>query len=129
MNERLRLDPEDAEALAERGRRWVNLGQYERAPADFAAALCVDDEDTVGLWGRAMVWACCPDARFRNGPAALESAELADSLGGSSLLVFGRGRPGFSMDFCEMERLLAADPRADRTPRGGTGEARLPLLP
>lgn len=101
MNERLRLDPEDAEALAERGRRWVNLGQYERALADFAAALCVDDEDTDGLWGQAMVWACCPDERFRNGPAALESAELADSLGGSSLLVFGGGRLGFSMDYKE----------------------------
>ncbi len=80
-NEAIRLAPNFSEYY--RGRAWTWLGKkaYEQARADYAEAIKRDSKNRSAYDNQAWLWATCPDAKFRNGKKAVESALHACALG------------------------------------------------
>jgi tetratricopeptide (TPR) repeat protein len=76
----IRLDPQNAFAYFARASAWAAKKEYAKADADLGEALRLDPENPVTCNGRAWTWATCPDAKFRNGQKALESATRACEL-------------------------------------------------
>ena len=79
-NEAIRLDPKDAAAYDNRGNAWQAKGEYDKAIADYNEAIRLDPKDADAYNGRAWLWATCPDARYRDGKQAVESATRACEL-------------------------------------------------
>ena len=55
-------------------------GEYQKAIADLDEAIRLDSKCSLARRVRAQILACCPEARYRNGPAAVESATKACEL-------------------------------------------------
>ncbi|MGD9634276.1 MAG: protein kinase [Pirellulales bacterium] len=79
----LALRPNDATVLATRSVTHQRLGQYDEAIADAEAAMAIAPQNYVGYSAAAWIFATCADARFRDGPRALELAERARSIAAS----------------------------------------------
>ncbi|MGC8639734.1 MAG: tetratricopeptide repeat protein [Isosphaeraceae bacterium] len=79
-NEAVRLDPSSPLALNNRGIARGHLKEYDKAIADFSEAIRVDPAFALAWSNRAGLWATCPDARFRDGKQAVESATRACEL-------------------------------------------------
>ncbi len=67
-------------ARLNRGWAWFKKRNFDRAMADFNEAGKIEPNNPNGFDCRAMVWATCPDARFRDSKKAIESAQKACEL-------------------------------------------------
>jgi tetratricopeptide (TPR) repeat protein len=79
-NEAIRLDPARATAYLNRGLAWKAKKEYDRALADYNEAIRLDPAYADPYNGRAWIWATCPDATYRDGKRAVESATRACEL-------------------------------------------------
>ena len=78
--EAIRLDPKDAVAYHNRGNVWDDKKEYDKAIADYDEAIRLDPKYARAYNARAWLWATCPDAKFRDGKRAVESATPACEL-------------------------------------------------
>jgi tetratricopeptide (TPR) repeat protein len=69
-------------ALLGRAGEWYRQGLYEKAYADLEAATKIAPRDPQVLCGRAVLFAICPDARFRHAAKALQAGKLGYELSG-----------------------------------------------
>jgi tetratricopeptide (TPR) repeat protein len=63
-----------------RGKTWVQKKQYEKALADFNEVVRLDPKESYGYTALAWFLATCPDAKYRDGRKAVETAERACQL-------------------------------------------------
>ena len=80
FNEAIRLDPKSDTAYFDRGLAWKSKRAYEKAIADFNEAIRLEPKYAGPYNNRAWLWATCPDAKFRDGKRAVESALRANEL-------------------------------------------------
>ena len=80
-SEAIRLDPKYALAYNNRGIAWGNKKEYDKAITDYSEAIRLDPKYALAYNGRAWLWATCPDAKYRDGKRAIESATKACELG------------------------------------------------
>ncbi len=76
----IRLEPRFAHAYGARGTVRMHMKEYDRALMDFNRAIRIDPNLALAYSSRAWLWASCPNARFRNGKKAVESATKACKL-------------------------------------------------
>ncbi len=55
----------------------IEKKEYDKAIADYSEAIRIDPEVSVACNNRAWLWATCPDAKYRDGKKAIESATKA----------------------------------------------------
>jgi tetratricopeptide (TPR) repeat protein len=79
-SEAIRLDPRDALAYISRGIAWRAKREYDRALADYSEAIRLDPTFFGPYNNRAWLWATCPDAKYRDGKRAIDSATRACEL-------------------------------------------------
>jgi tetratricopeptide (TPR) repeat protein len=79
-DEAIRLDPKDLFAYYNRGGAWEKQRKFAKAIADYSQVIRLDPTYSYAHNARAWIWATCPDARFRNGKRAVESAKKAMQL-------------------------------------------------
>lgn len=77
FTEAMQLDPRDAAAHSGRGSALVGKGRCAAAIASFEKALAIDAQLPTALNSWAWLLATCPDAKFRDGPKAIELARQA----------------------------------------------------
>ncbi len=75
-----RLDPGGTNAYTGRAYAWTQKREYEKALADYITAIRLEPDDATALNGRAWLWSTCPDAKYRDGKQACESARKACEL-------------------------------------------------
>jgi RNA polymerase sigma factor (sigma-70 family) len=80
FDEAIRLNPLDVDSRFCRGLAWRAKKEYANAIADFDEALGMDAQDPGPYDARAWIWATCPDAKYRDGKRAVESATRACEL-------------------------------------------------
>ena len=80
FNEVIRLDAEYDRAYYNRGLAWQSKQEYDKAIADFNEAIRLDPRQAYSYHNRAWIWATCPDAKYRDGKRAVESATKACEL-------------------------------------------------
>ena len=80
FTEAIRIQPRYALAYANRGMAYRAKKDYEHAIDDYTQAIRLDSKNSVALNNRAWLWAVCPDAKFRDGTRAVESATRACEL-------------------------------------------------
>ena len=78
----IRLDPENVLTHNRRALAWKALKAYGKAVADFESAIQLDSKEPVTINGLAWIRATCPDAKYRDGKRAVESATKACELTG-----------------------------------------------
>jgi tetratricopeptide (TPR) repeat protein len=78
----IRLDPGSVPAYTGRALAWEALGAYAKAIADLDEAVRIDPGDSEAQNNLAWIRATCPDARYRDGRRAVESATKACELTG-----------------------------------------------
>jgi tetratricopeptide (TPR) repeat protein len=76
----IRLDSRHTLAYCHRGTAWAALGRFDKALADWNEAITTDEKCARALGSRAWIWSTCPDAKYRDGPRAVESATRACEL-------------------------------------------------
>ena len=79
-SEAIRLDPKQAETYMQRALAWGMKDEFEKALKDCAAALRINPRLRPVWQLQGWIKATCPDARFRDGPRAVQSAEKACTL-------------------------------------------------
>jgi tetratricopeptide (TPR) repeat protein len=79
-NEAIRLDPKFATAYSNRGDARSDKKEYDKAIADYNEAIRLDPKYAGAYNGRAWLWATCPDAKYRDGKKAVQSATAACEL-------------------------------------------------
>jgi tetratricopeptide (TPR) repeat protein len=67
-------------AIYARGRVWQDRKEYAKALADYDRVLRIDPKDGGALTSRALLLAACPDAKYRDGKRAVETARRACEL-------------------------------------------------
>ncbi len=80
FSEAVRLSPTDAVSYSWRGNSWRRKGEYEKALGDFNESIRLDPKNARAYNERAWLRATCPDARYRDGNQAVESARRACEL-------------------------------------------------
>ena len=80
LNEAIRLDPTVADLWTARGLAWHYKEEYDKAIADHSEAIRLDPKLAPAYVNRAWLWATCPDAKYRDGKRAVESATRACEL-------------------------------------------------
>jgi tetratricopeptide (TPR) repeat protein len=78
----LSIHPDDPHVHTNLGTALMRKQLVGEAIAHYEKSLAIAPESTVALNNLALVFATCSDARFRNGPRAIELAERADQLSG-----------------------------------------------
>jgi tetratricopeptide (TPR) repeat protein len=76
----IQLDPENGLTYARRGLSWKALKAFAKAVADLESATRLDSNDPVAFDGLALIWATCPDPRYRDGKKAISAANRACEL-------------------------------------------------
>lgn len=76
----IRLHPNFAQAYCERALTRMERKEYDRALADLNKAIRIDPTLASAYGVRAAFLASCPNARYRNGKKAVESATMACKL-------------------------------------------------
>lgn len=71
----LRIDSKQAVALAYRGAAWAAKANWARALADYTRALEIEPNGVLALSDRALLFASCPDAKYRDSTRALRDAK------------------------------------------------------
>ena len=79
-NEAIRIDPGNPVAHYNRGVAHGKKKDFERAIVDYSETIRLDPKHSLAYNSRAWLWATCPDARFRDGKRAVESATNACEL-------------------------------------------------
>lgn len=79
-DEAIRHDPRFAIAYANRANAWNAKREYEKAIADCAEAIKIDPNSAAGYSILAWLRATCPDAKYRDGEAAVADATRACEL-------------------------------------------------
>jgi len=79
-NVAIRLDPKHPDAYYNRGTVWSAKKEYDKAIADYNEAIRHDPKDSYAYNDRAWLWATCPDAKYRDGKKAVDSATKACEL-------------------------------------------------
>jgi tetratricopeptide (TPR) repeat protein len=79
-DEAIRIDPKYTLAYVGRGLAWKGKKEYDKALADYDEAIRIDPKHAPAYNGRAWLWATCPDAKYRDGKEAVESATRACEL-------------------------------------------------
>ena len=79
-NEAIRLDPQSALAFNNRGYAWHNKKEYDKAIADYNEAIRLDPQSAEAYNSKAWLMATCPEAKYRDGKRAVESATRACEL-------------------------------------------------
>ena len=79
-NEAIGLDPKNALAYNNRGSAWRKKKEYDKAIADYNEATRLDPKYARAYNSRAWLWATCPDAKYRDGRKAVQSATTACEL-------------------------------------------------
>jgi tetratricopeptide (TPR) repeat protein len=82
LNEAIQRKPDFALALRSRGMSYQKLNQYERAVADFDAAIRLDPRDTIALNELAWLLATSKQEQWRDGKRAVELARAACNITG-----------------------------------------------
>jgi tetratricopeptide (TPR) repeat protein len=82
LDDAIRLDPYFTRAISRRAYVSYERKEYDRTIAYCGQAIKVDPDDHFGYYLRARLWAACPDARYRDGKRAIESATRACELTG-----------------------------------------------
>jgi tetratricopeptide (TPR) repeat protein len=82
FSEVIRLDPKNTPAYISRGLLWNMKHEYDKAIADFNDAIRLDPRNAFGYNHLAMIYATCPEARFRDGEKAVENATQSCELTG-----------------------------------------------
>jgi tetratricopeptide (TPR) repeat protein len=82
LAETVRLDPGDAGTRVRLGMALAARGRIEDALAQYAEALKLSPDNAVAHNNRAMIWAAHPEAKYRDGRRAVESATRACELTG-----------------------------------------------
>ena len=77
FDEAIRIEPTMAQAHLNRGGIYLIKKHYAKAVSAFDDAIRIDPNNADALTTRAWVAATCPDAKFRDGPKALELAKRA----------------------------------------------------
>ncbi len=80
FDDAVRLDPTSASGFTGRGYAWSQKRDFARAIAEYETAIRLNPDDAGALNGRAWLWSTCPDAQFRKGKHAVESAKCACEL-------------------------------------------------
>lgn len=75
LDEVVRRLPDDAQSYVDRGWALYHAGRYKEALADFEQALELNPESNQAKINLAWLQATCPDESFRDGKAALKTAE------------------------------------------------------
>ena len=83
-NEAIRLNPEYVLAYNSRGNAWTRKNDYDKTIADYSEAIRLDPKFERAYNGLARLWATCPEAKYRFGKKAVESAKQALKLGPKS---------------------------------------------
>jgi tetratricopeptide (TPR) repeat protein len=81
----IRLTPDDVEAHINLGAALAGQGRFEEAATHYAEAIRLDPDSVEAYNNRAMLLAACPDAKYRDGQRAIESATRACELTGWKL--------------------------------------------
>jgi tetratricopeptide (TPR) repeat protein len=81
-NEAVRLDPRYVYAFNNRGNVWAVRKEYDKALKDYDEVVRLAPRYEFGYCNRAWLRATCPDAKYRNGRKAVESARMACDLTG-----------------------------------------------
>jgi tetratricopeptide (TPR) repeat protein len=76
----IRINHNYAEAYVNRGLAWQGMHEYDEAIADYNEAVRIDPRYARAYNVRALCLATCPDAKFRDGRRAVESATRACEL-------------------------------------------------
>jgi tetratricopeptide (TPR) repeat protein len=76
----IRLDPNFGRAYSNRGNLWVDKKKYDKAIADYTEAVRLAPTFAPAFNSVAWLKATCPDARCRDGKAAVKSATKACEL-------------------------------------------------
>ncbi len=79
-NESIRLDPRCVLAFLNRGVAWQNKHEYYKAHDDFKMAIRLKPRFPRAHCRLALLYATCPDPKFRDGKLAIESATRACEL-------------------------------------------------
>jgi tetratricopeptide (TPR) repeat protein len=66
--------------LYQRGKAYARKQDYGKALQDFNEVIRLDPKVDAAYNSRAWLWATCPDAKFRDGKKAIESAKRACEL-------------------------------------------------
>src|SRR5262249_2928161 len=80
FDDSIRLNPTNSFAYSARGTAWRGKKNYEWALKDYNEAVRLDPTSEWPYSSRAWLWATCPDARYRDGKRAVESANEAINL-------------------------------------------------
>jgi tetratricopeptide (TPR) repeat protein len=82
FTETIRLDPTSGMVVAglARGTAWGHKREYAKALGDFKEVVRLDPHNSSAQNNMAFLWSTCPDARFRDGRRAVESATRACEL-------------------------------------------------
>jgi Tfp pilus assembly protein PilF len=80
LDECIRLAPTVAAGFITRGVAWKRKKEYARALRDYDEAIRLDPKSANSHNNRAWLWATCPDAKYRDGKRAVESAKRAIEL-------------------------------------------------
>ena len=81
-NSALELDPQDAEAMIDRGNLHAMLGSWQLAANDYRQAIRTDKNSARAYQQAAWMMATCPEAKFRNADLAVKAAQRAVALQG-----------------------------------------------
>jgi tetratricopeptide (TPR) repeat protein len=82
FDEALKLDPAFAQAYANRGAAWFNKGMFDKAAADLQAAVQLEPNNDQAWYNKGWLLATCPEAKYRDGKAAVAAATKACELTG-----------------------------------------------
>ena len=74
------MAPTFAPAYVGRGDVWRKKGNYDKALGDYNHAVALESKNSVAFNNRAWLLATCPDAKYRDGKVAVESATRACEL-------------------------------------------------
>jgi tetratricopeptide (TPR) repeat protein len=80
FTEAIRLDPKAARVYPNRGKAWRARKEFDKAIADYGEAIRLDPKSEAAYNGRAWLRAVCPEARYRDGKAAVADATKACEL-------------------------------------------------
>jgi tetratricopeptide (TPR) repeat protein len=77
LNEAARIDPSDVVVLSQRAVLLRETKKYDNALAECNRVIRIDPKNAFAYYTRALIWASCPDAKYRDGKKAIMSAAKA----------------------------------------------------
>jgi tetratricopeptide (TPR) repeat protein len=81
-SEAIKIDPKLASAYSNRANTWAAKKEYDRAIADHSEAIRLDPKLAGAYNNRAWLRATCPEAKYRDGKAAVDDATKAFEMSG-----------------------------------------------